>query len=84
MSHVDIKNELEQHALLVTYNENLSAKNQATSWIKNIETDNTKQSKLIERLNGEIKLIEEHKCHACGQEIHDDKQGEIMTNKNCR
>ena len=82
LSHVDIKNELEQHALLVTYNENLSAKNQATSWIKNIETDNTKQSKLIERLNGEIKLIEEHKCHACGQEIHDDKQGEIMTNKN--
>ena len=81
LSHVDIKNELEQHALLVTYNENLTAKNQATSWITSIESDNTKQSKLIERLDGEIKLIEEHKCHSCGQDIHDEKQGEILLSK---
>jgi len=81
LSHVDIKNELEQHALLVTYNENLTAKNQATSWITSIEADNTKQSKLIERLDGEIKLIEEHKCHSCGQDIHDEKQGEILSSK---
>ena len=81
LSHVDIKNELEQHALLVTYNENLTAKNQATSWINSIEADNTKQSKLIERLDGEIKLIEEHKCHSCGQDIHDEKQGEILSSK---
>ena len=81
LSHVDIKNELEQHALLVTYNENLTAKNQATSWINSIEADNTKQSKLIERLDGEIKLIEEHKCHSCGQDIHDTKQEEILSSK---
>jgi len=81
LSHVDIKNELEQHALLVTYNENLTAKNQATSWINSIEADTTKQSKLIERLDGEIKLIEEHKCHSCGQDIHDTKQEEILSSK---
>ena len=81
LSHVDIKNELEQHALLVTYNENLTAKNQATSWINSIEADTTRQSKLIERLDGEIKLIEEHKCHSCGQDIHDTKQEEILSSK---
>ena len=82
LSHLDIESELKNHELLVTYNENLSAQNQATSWINSIEADNTKQSKLIERLEKEITLIEEHKCHACGQEIHDDKQEEILTNKN--
>jgi DNA repair exonuclease SbcCD ATPase subunit len=82
LSHLDIESELKNHELLVTYNENLAAQNQATSWINSIEADNTKQSKLIERLEKEIILIEEHKCHACGQEIHDDKQEEILTNKN--
>ena len=81
LSHVDIEGELKNHALLVTYNENLAAKSTATSWINSIEADNTKQTTLIERLDNEIKLIEEHKCHACGQEIHDEKQGEILTNK---
>ena len=81
LSHVDIEGELKNHALLVTYNENLAAKSTATSWINSIEADNTKQTTLIERLDNEIKLIEEHKCHACGQEIHDEKQSEILTNK---
>jgi len=82
LSHVDIKAELQNHALLVTYNENLAAKNQATSWIDSIESDNTKQNRLIERLDDEIKLIEDHKCHSCGQDIHDTKQEEILTAKN--
>ena len=66
----------------MTYNENLTARNQATTWINSIEADTTKQSNLIERLNKEIVLIEEHKCHSCGQEIHDDKQEEILLSKN--
>ena len=82
LSHVDIKAELQNHALLVTYNENLAARNQATSWINNIEADNSKQSILVERLDNEIKLIEDHKCHSCGQDIHDTKQEEILTAKN--
>jgi len=82
LTHLDIESELKNHALLVTYNENLSAKSQATSWINNIESDNTKQNRLIERLDGEITLIKDHKCHSCGQDIHDSKQEEILTAKN--
>lgn len=82
LTHIDIESELKSHALLVTYNENLSAKSQATSWINSIEADNTKQSVLIERLDGEIKLIEDHKCHSCGQDIHDTKQEDMLTSKN--
>ena len=82
LSHVDIESELKNHALLVSYNENLSDINQATNWINSIESDNTKQNRLIERLDGEIKLIKDHKCHSCGQDIHDSKQEEILGAKN--
>ena len=82
LSHVDIESELKNHTLLVSYNENLSGINQATSWIDSIESDNTKQNRLIERLDGEIKLIKDHKCHSCGQDIHDSKQEEILGAKN--
>ena len=81
LSHVDIESELKNHALLVTYNENLTAKNQATSWISSIEADDKKQESLISKLENEIKLLEDHKCHACGQELHDDKQEKILTSK---
>jgi DNA repair exonuclease SbcCD ATPase subunit len=81
LSHVDIKNELEQHALLVTYNENLTAKNQASSWITSIESDDKKQEKVISKLENEIKLLKEHTCYACGQEMHDDKQESILASK---
>ena len=82
LTHVDIESELKNHTLLVAYNENLSGINQATSWINNIESDNTKQNKLIERLDGEITLIKDNKCHSCGQDIHDSKQEEILGAKN--
>ena len=82
LSHVDIDAELKNHSLLFAYNENLSGINQATSWIDNIESDNKKQNKLITRLDDEIKLIEDNKCHSCGQDIHDSKQEEILGAKN--
>jgi len=82
LSHVDVESELKNHTLLTSYNKNLSDINQATNWINSIESDNTKQNRLIERLDGEIKLINEHKCHSCGQDIHDSKQEEILDVKN--
>ena len=82
LSHLDIESELKNHGLLVSYNENLSGINQATSWINSIESDNTRQNTLIEKLDGEIMLIKDHKCHSCGQDIHDSKQEEILGAKN--
>jgi DNA repair exonuclease SbcCD ATPase subunit len=81
LSHIDIKNELEQHALLVTYNEQSTKLTEAKRWITSIEADDEKQESLISKLKNEIKLLEDHKCHACGQELHDGKQEKILTSK---
>jgi DNA repair exonuclease SbcCD ATPase subunit len=81
LGDVDIDKELEQHTLLAEWNEQQSQINSANSWIESITSDNNKNDKHKEKLTEEIKLLEEHKCHACGQEIHDNKQEEIIKSK---
>ena len=81
LSHIDIKQELDNHVLLVEYNEKKAKLDDANRWISSIESDNTKQEKLIEKLESEIKLLKEHKCYACGQDMHDSKQEEILKAK---
>ena len=56
-------------------------KDEAERWLSSIQSDNTKQQKLIDKLNKEINLLKDHKCHACGQEIHDEKQESILGSK---
>ena len=38
----------------------------------------TKEKKLIEKLEREVKELEDHKCYACGQDFHDEKH-ELVT-----
>lgn len=81
LSHIDIEQELANHALLVEYNEKKAKIDEAVRWMSSIEADNTRQEKLKTKLDDEIISIKEHKCYACGQEMHDDKQGEILASK---
>ena len=81
LSHVDIDHELEQHTLLAEYNEKSSRQAEAIRWINSIETDSRKQEKTIAKLENEIELLKDHKCYACGQEMHDEKQESILTAK---
>mgnify|MGYP006099873851 CR=1 FL=1 len=81
LAKLDIEIELESHKSLVEYNKKRSKLDECTKWITSIELDNSKQQKLIEKLKKEIALLEDHKCHACGGDIHDAKQEEILKSK---
>ena len=81
LQEINIDDELKNHAELVEYNNQVNKIADAQMWIERIEKDNEKQLRLQEKLKNEIGLLEAHKCHACGQDIHDSKQEEIMTNK---
>ena len=81
LGHVDIDSELENHKLLEEFYDKLKAVQEAERWITSLDQDDTKQTKLIEKLDKEIQLLDEHKCHACGQDIHDDKQQTIVDSK---
>ena len=81
LEKIDIQTELSNHTLLSDYLEKKKLKDEAERWLSSIQSDNTKQQKLIDKLNKEINLLKDHKCHACGQEIHDEKQESILSSK---
>ena len=81
LEKIDIDSEIENHSKLAEYNDRKSKVNEAQRWLESIVRDTEKQERLIEKLDKEIKDIEDHKCYACGQEIHDSKQEEILNSK---
>ena len=81
LAKLDIEAELEAHKQLAEYVKKRNKLDECTKWITSIELDNAKQTKLIEKLTKEIELLENHKCHACGGDIHDAKQEEILKSK---
>jgi len=81
LEKIDIQIELNNHTLLSDYLEKKKLKDDAERWLSSIQSDNTKQQKLIDKLNKEINLLKDHKCHACGQELHDEKQETILNEK---
>jgi DNA repair exonuclease SbcCD ATPase subunit len=81
LSHVDIKVEIDNHALLVEYNEKKSKLDETNKWIQSISSENERLNRTVEKLDNEIALLLDHKCYACGQEMHDSKQEEILRSK---
>lgn len=81
LAHLDIDKELLAHAHLDEYNQKRKIIDQANKWIKSIEVDITKQEKIINKLKDELESLDKHECYACGHQIHDAKQEEIMQSK---
>jgi DNA repair exonuclease SbcCD ATPase subunit len=81
LEKIDIDAEIAAHKCWEDYNKRKQRKDEATRWIAKITAENEKQEKLIEKLKKEIASLEDHKCYACGQDIHDQKQDEIKREK---
>jgi DNA repair exonuclease SbcCD ATPase subunit len=81
LSKLDIEAELQAHRDLSAYSIKKKAVADLTSLIKRCELDEKRELKLFEQLKQEIESLENHTCHACGQEFHDDRQVEVLNNK---
>ena len=81
LDKVDIEAELYKHTQLAEYLKKKSQLDETNRWIVSLNADDAKQEKVILKLTNEIKLLKEHTCYACGQEMHDDKQESILAAK---
>lgn len=81
LEKIDIEAEIEAHKCWEDYNQKKTRKETAEKWIANITADNQKQERLIEKLQKEVASLKDHKCYACGQDVHDSKQAEILAQK---
>jgi DNA repair exonuclease SbcCD ATPase subunit len=78
---IDIDAEVAAHKALTVYNQKRKDIDEVKKYILRCEQDQVKEEKLIEKLEKEIADLKEHKCYACGSELHDSKHEEVLKAK---
>jgi DNA repair exonuclease SbcCD ATPase subunit len=81
LSKLDINAELQGHKDLAAYNQRKKAHEDIDKSITRNGTDTDREIKSITKLNAEIETLNEHKCHTCGQEFHDEKHKKVLEDK---
>ena len=78
---IDITAEIAAHTALAEYNKKKKDISDLQSYISRAKQDEVRETKVVDRLKKEIASLEDHKCHACGQELHDDTHELALTAK---
>ena len=81
LEHIDIDVEVQAHRDLEAFHIKKKAIDEANQYIRQIAADDVKQQKLLDKLRTEIAALDDHKCHSCGQDLHDNKQDELKQAK---
>jgi len=81
LEHIDIGAEVQAHRDLEAYHLKKKQIDEHNRWVRQIDQDNSKLEKDSAKLQRDISALKEHRCHSCGQELHDSKQDEILAEK---
>jgi DNA repair exonuclease SbcCD ATPase subunit len=81
LEHIDIDAEVQAHRDLEAFHVKKKAMDDANRYIRQIDTDDVKLNKILDKLKTEIAALDDHRCHSCGQDLHDDKQDELKQAK---
>jgi DNA repair exonuclease SbcCD ATPase subunit len=81
LEHIDIDAEVQAHRDLEAFHVKKKSLDDANRYIRQIDSDDAKLNKLLDKLKTEIEALDAHKCHSCGQDLHDDKQDELKQAK---
>ena len=81
LNQLDIITELQAHKDLTAYNQKRKTIDELNKLIARCVADEAKETKHCEKLKKEIADLEDHKCYACGQELHDSKHEEVLDSK---
>jgi DNA repair exonuclease SbcCD ATPase subunit len=81
LSTIDIDQEIENQKALVEWNKNKKEIDQLQSMVAKQTAALDKEQRVLKKLEAELVTLAEHKCHSCGQEIHDDKHTTMVESK---
>ena len=81
LNHIDIDAEILAHRALTEYNSKSKDIADLTKAIARAELDMDRDTKQSDKLKKEIADLEDHKCYACGQDLHDSKHEEVLAGK---
>ena len=81
LAKIDIEGELNAHQALADHTVKKQAIDELKKYIVQNERDQAREQKTIDKLKAEIASLEDHKCHACGQELHDNNHEDLLSKK---
>jgi DNA repair exonuclease SbcCD ATPase subunit len=81
LQKLDIDVELQGHKDLAAYNQRKKDHQDLDKAIQRADNDLEKETRSLQRLDHDLQALHQHKCHACGQDIHDDQHGILVTEK---
>src|SRR6056300_1313424 len=77
LEHLDIETELANHELLSKWSENDKHKRNLEKERATLESALSQTDRQVTKIGKELNDLNDAKCHACGQELHEEKKQEI-------
>jgi len=81
LSNIDIETEIANQRALSEWSKNKKELDSLAALIAKQTSTLEKEQKSLEKLEKELTSLAEHKCHSCGQDIHDVKHETMLTAK---
>jgi DNA repair exonuclease SbcCD ATPase subunit len=81
LEHINIEAELAAHKALTEYNSLVKERADIQKSLTRARLDQAREMKASDKLFAEVNALADHKCHACGQDLHDDKHEAIIVAK---
>jgi DNA repair exonuclease SbcCD ATPase subunit len=81
LSTIDIDQEIKDQKQLTEWNKTKKEIDSLTSLVAKQTSTLEKEQKYKEKLEKELVSLNDHKCHSCGQDIHDDKHHNMIQSK---
>ena len=81
LEHVDIDAEVAEQRALNEYNEQARQLSALKTELTREKSDLKKAEREVAKLVAEIESLREHRCYACSQPFHDERQAEVLAAK---
>jgi DNA repair exonuclease SbcCD ATPase subunit len=81
LEHIDIDSEVQAHRDLESYHQLKKSTDDCNKNHRLVSAEILKLEKARTRLEQELAMLNSHRCHACGQDIHDNQHDAIKTAK---
>ena len=81
LTKLDIVAELQAHKDFTAYTQKRKDISEINTLIARTESDLSRESNNVKKVEKELALLADHKCHSCGQDLHDQKHEELVAAK---
>ena len=78
LQKIDIQVEIQAHSAFKTWDQLRKDLNELSSAISRTKLDLGREEKTISKISAEIISLENHTCHTCGQDFHDEKHQQVL------